>query len=128
MITKGQRDLFEKSIIAQHDDEDYSESGFVAVRVGDWCALAAYSHCSCYGTWASITGGGISDDEGPNDPDWTWEGTWEQLKNLAVRTADPAIPGRTAQPDDSDYDHLCEVYKQILSLSVNEAAHEEKAS
>lgn len=106
---------FSDSIIAQDDDEDYSESGYVVVRIGDWCAIARYGHCSCFGTWASITGGGISDSEGDTDPQWDWQGTHAQLLDMARRTADPSMPERAADPEDSDYDHLQKVYQQVLA-------------
>lgn len=115
LIQRGDRKLFEKSIIAQDDDEDYEESGYVVVRIGDWCAIGAYGHCSCYDTWADLTGGGISDDEGPNPPSWKWQGSYEQLVDMAKRKADPAMPEREANPEDFDYDHLCKVYEQVLS-------------
>lgn len=114
MITKGQKDLFEKSIIAQDDDKDYSENGWVAVVVDNWAALTKYGHCSCYDTWASITGGGVSDDEGPNEPRWDWQGTVKQLIKMAKDCADPAMPKRKADEKDYDYDHLVEVYRQVL--------------
>jgi hypothetical protein len=115
VITKGQRDLFHESIIAQDDDKDYSGSGYVAVCIGDWCAISPYSHCSCFDTWASLTGGGIGDDEGPGDPSWSWTGTPDELLAMAHRVADPAIPDRDADPDDCDYDHLCEMYRQVIA-------------
>ncbi len=117
MISKGQRDLFRQSVIAQHDDCDYSESGWVAVVIGNWAALTKYGHCSCYDTWASITGGGISDEEGPDNPRWDWVGTPQELLELAENNEDPGIKGRTASPEDYDYDHLQEVYKQIIEWS-----------
>jgi uncharacterized protein (TIGR02996 family) len=120
MLRKGEEGRFQKSIVAQDDDNDYDESGYVVVRVGDWCAMARYSHCSCYGTWASITGGGISDSEGPNHPCWDWQGTWEKLLDMANRKADPAMPDRGADPSDYDYDHLCNVYQQILEAEARE--------
>lgn len=119
MINKGQRDLFEKSIVAQEDDGDYDESGWVAVVVGDWAALTKYGHCSCYDTWASITGGGISDDEGPDEPRWDWQGTPDDLVNLAGAKSDPGLKGRSADPKDYDYDHLMAVYQQILTWDAN---------
>lgn len=108
------RTAFSSSIIGQHDDEDYSESGYVAVRVGDWCAIAAYGHCSCYDTWTDITGGDISDDMGSGPIKWDWQGTYAELLDMARRVADPAMPERDANPDDSDYDHLVEMYRQVL--------------
>lgn len=123
MLRKGDDDYrpgelgtkFRNSIIAQDDDNDYQESGYVVVRIGDWCAIARYSHCSCYGTWAAITGGCISDSEGPNHPAWDWQGTYAELLDMAKRKADPSLPEREASPEDYDYDHLCAVYSQILS-------------
>lgn len=122
MITKGQKDLFRKSIIAQDDDNDYSETGWVAVVVGKWAALTKYGHCSCYDTWASITGGGISDYEGPNEPHWDWQGTVKQLIKMAKSCADPAMPKREADEKDYDYDHLVEVYRQVLEWDKNRKA------
>jgi len=117
MITKGQRDLFRQSIVAQDDDCDYSESGWVAVVVGDWAALTKYGHCSCYDTWADITGGGISDNEGPEEPRWDWQGTVDGLVRLAKNKLDPALTDRVASTEDYDYDHLMKVYEQILDWS-----------
>lgn len=114
MISKGQRELFQASIVAQDDDRDYQESGWVAVVVGNWAALTKYGHCSCYDTWASITGGGVSDDEGPDEPRWDWTGTPEELVELAVSKSDPALKGRTVSEEDYDYDHLMNVYTQII--------------
>lgn len=122
MITKGQAELFRRSIIAQDDDNDYEESGWVCVRIADWCALTRYGHCSCYDTWASITGGGISDDEGPDDPHWDWQGTWAQLLEIAKGKMDTGLPGRMIEKEDYDYDHLLNVYRQILELENPKAA------
>jgi hypothetical protein len=108
MITKEQKDLFEKSIIAQDDDNDYSESGWVAVVVDNWAAISRYSHCSCFGTWDDLT------DECSSNPRWDWQGTVEQLVKMAQNCADPAMPKREANKEDYDYDHLSEVYRQVL--------------
>ena len=115
MLTKGQYDLFRQSIVAQSDDENYQESGYVVVQIDNWVAIARYGHCSCYDTWADLTGGGISDDEGPNDPCWNWQGTPEEFDILAKMVADPIMPERPASPDDYDYDHLVAVYAQWLN-------------
>lgn len=115
LISKGYKSLFDRSIIAQDDDNDYDEAGWVCVRIGDWCALARYSHCSCYDTWASITGGGISDSEGPNDPAWDWQGAYKDLLVMATERRDPTIPDRIADPQDHDYDHLMKVYEQVIN-------------
>jgi len=122
MITKGHVDLFRESVIAQDDDCDYSESGWVAVVVGDWAALTKYGHCSCYDTWAAITGGGISDSEGPNEPHWDWQGSVSDLIKMAKYKVDPAMPGRNASEDDYDYDHLMKVYEQILEWSRKQSS------
>jgi hypothetical protein len=123
MITKGQAELFRQSTIAQDDDNDYDESGWVAVVVGDWAALTRYGHCSCFDTWASITGGGISDSEGPNEPSWDWVGTPDGLVALAKAKGDPALSGREAGPDDYDYDHLMKVYEQVLQWDSKRQPH-----
>lgn len=114
MISKGQREKWAASVIAQDDDRDYQESGWVAGVVENWAYLTSYSHCSCYDTWASITGGGISDDEGPNDPRWDWTGTPDELVALARSNGDPGLKGREANREDYDYDHLQTVYEQII--------------
>lgn len=113
MITKGQQELFNRSIIAQHDDQDYEESGYVAVVVGNWAALSMYNHCSCYGTWESLTG------ECHNDPHWDWTGTVDEMIALAKAKRDPFMPDREANKDDYEYDHLIEVYKQIVEWDKN---------
>lgn len=120
MITKGQKELFLKSIIAQDDDEDYSESGWVAVVVGAWSALTKYGHCSCYDTWADITGGSYSEEEGPDEPRWDWQGTVAELIALAELKSDPALKGRIASEEDYDYDHLMKVYEQILTWKAKQ--------
>lgn len=125
MITKGQRDKFRECVIAQDDDNDYSESGWVAVVDGDWAALTKYGHCSCYDTWASITNGGISDDEGPDEPKWDWQGTVSELIGMATFKADPGFKGRIADPEDYDYDHLMKVYEQVLEW-YGKSSHLEK--
>ena len=91
-------------VIAQHDDNDYEESGYVVVHdlVTDEYALGNYAHCSCYGTWEALSG-------------WNWIGTKKDLIKLAKNRLDPDMPEREANPEDYDYDHLVEVYKQVLN-------------
>ena len=99
-------------VIAQDDDCDYSESGYVAVVKDGQAALGSYSHCSCYGTWETVG--------------WDWEGTVAELVDLARRKADPIMPTREADAGDHDYDHLMRVYEQIISwASAGSAAAEE---
>lgn len=119
MITKGQSDLFRQSVIAQDDDGGYDVSGWIAVAIGDWSALTRYGHCSCFDTWASVTGGGIGDYEGPSEPLWDWQGPPDKLVELAHIKADPGLPGRTSIPDDYDHTHLMKVYDQILDWDKN---------
>lgn len=114
MITTMTRKDFESSIIAQDDDNDYSESGYVACAKGAWAALSRYGHCSCYDTFTSLTGGGISDTHDEGDVNWDWQGTPDELVNLARSNGDPAMPKRTVDPKDCDADHLAKVYEQIL--------------
>lgn len=112
------REQFDASIIAQDDDNDYQESGYVACvveRDGFRIAfLVRYSHCSCYGTWEALTDASDWMNGPPRTfrPDWI--GTVEQLVDMAKRTADPVIPSRTASRDDYDFDHLEAVYAEVL--------------
>ncbi|WP_013626567.1 hypothetical protein [Rubinisphaera brasiliensis] len=107
------RDQFQQSIIAQADDEDYEESGYVACVFGDLAMIGHYSHCSCFATFEALCGGGISDwfDEG--EPSWDWSGSVDELKSMAERWADPAMPDREADESDYDYCHLVSMYKQV---------------
>ncbi len=132
MIANITRKQFESAIIAQDDDNDYSESGWLAVIIGGDAALAKYGHCSCYGTWESLNGGGISDHfegEELRSPAWDWSGTPDDLVTLAKLNGDPFIPGRTSDPNDIDADHLAKVYAQIVAWDAagrktsTEAAH-----
>lgn len=107
MITLSDYEDFVSHVIAQDDDQDYSESGYVAVRKDDWAAIAKYSHCSCYGTWDSLT-------DRTGKPAWDWEGTPGELVGMAIRMADPCMPDRVADEKDYDYDHLVKVYQQVL--------------
>jgi len=106
MISIRTRDEFIDAVIAQDDDNDYDESGYVAVVIGDEAALSKYGHCSCYDTWDDLTGNG--------SPRWDWTGTVEELVQLARGKKDPSLPERTAMSKDYDYDHLMEVYRQII--------------
>lgn len=108
------REDFRKMIIAQDDDNDYSESGWVALVNGRQAALATYGHCSCYSTFTSLCGGGISDTYKSGKPRLTWRGTPAELVRMAARRADPAMPDRDADPKDYNYDHLVNVYDAVL--------------
>lgn len=48
------RDQWYDCIIAQDDDFDYSESGWVAFHYEGGYYLAQYSHCSCYDTFEAL--------------------------------------------------------------------------
>lgn len=102
---------FRNSIIAQDDDCDYSESGWVAVVKGKVAGLAKYSHCSCFGTWTAMT------TIGKGNIVWDWIGSVKNLIKMARVNGDPHIIGRTANSEDYDYDHLQEVYKRVLEWS-----------
>ena len=45
---------FQRTIIAQDDDNGYQESGYVACVDGDWAGLTSYSHCSCFDTFTAL--------------------------------------------------------------------------
>lgn len=110
---KLDRDAFEASIIAQHDDEDYDESGYVAFVVGKTAYIARYSHCSCFGTWTALDRSDHSIRGGGNLI-YEWSGTVIQLISMARKKMDPALTGRVASPEDNDYDHLMAVYEQVI--------------
>ena len=103
------RDDWMKAVIAQDDDCDYQESGWVAWVVGDNAYLGSYSHCSCDGTW-DVLGG-------TDGPGFDWSGTVAELVALAESKGDPNMAGRTADPKDYDYDHLMNVYDQVIEWS-----------
>lgn len=92
-------------VIAQDDDNDYSESGYFIVKVNDNYGLYRYSHCSCFGTW---------EDFSDNNLSFTWVGTKEDLLYLAFNNMDPSMPDRKADPSDYDYNHLSVVYAEVI--------------
>ena len=100
-------------IIAQDDDCDYEESGYIVFYCEDLnvCLIYPYSHCSCFSTGSSI-------ERGDFNP--SWSGNRDELLNIAENRWDFSLPGREANSDDYDYDHLIEVYKQILKYFKNE--------
>ncbi len=110
---KSREDL-EKITIAQDDDNDYEESGYIAVYDGKRCAIARYGHCSCYGTFTALSNQDRS--KSGNGIIWDWIGTKRQLLNMAWKKLDPHSPfgNRKADEKDNDYDHLMNVYQQIL--------------
>jgi hypothetical protein len=89
-------------VVGQDDDNDYQESGWVALVKGNEAAMFHYSHCSCYGTWDDFIDG------------WDWRGSVDELIQLAQLKLDPVMPSREADTEDYDYDHLMETYNQIL--------------
>jgi hypothetical protein len=113
MINIRTSDEFRNAIIAQDDDNDYDESGYVVVKEGNNYAIARYGHCSCYGTWTSLS------DKGAII--WDWTGTLRQLMKLARNKLDPhsSIGNRKATPEDYDYDHLMSCYTQIIEWHKN---------
>jgi len=111
---------FWKSVIAQHDDEDWQESGYIACYHKNVAYLTNYYHCSCYGTFEALCGGGISDRFSEGIPSFIWSGTLKELVDMAKRGADPHMPSRVAKEADCDYKHLMEVYKQILEWYEDE--------
>lgn len=108
------RDKFGAAVIAQDDDNDYQESGWVACILDGRAYLARYSHCSCFGTESALAGGGVS-DMGEAMLTMDWEGTPAELLAMARRKADPNMPDRTSVDADYDHDHLMKVYEQVIA-------------
>lgn len=108
---------FFNSVIAQDDDCDYDESGYViCVFPDNKAAIFSYSHGSYYGTWEAL--GGL-DGDGYDRPDLereinsVWNGTVDQLIHMAENNLDFSIEGRPIDPSDYDADHLLACYKQV---------------
>lgn len=114
MKTHWTRKEFHKATIAQDDDNDYEESGWVALVLGPDAALARYSHCSCYGTFTSLCGGGINNDIEEGEVTWEWMGSVNDLVMLAAGRRDPIFPQREVVESDRDGDHLLKCYDQVL--------------
>ena len=111
------RDEFNNAIVAQDDDNDYSESGYVVLRVNNTYYIAQYSHCSCYGTYDALCNGGVNDD-GDGTVRTLWAGSKMRLLHMAKELRDPSMPDRYANEKDYDYDHLCAVYEQVLKACI----------
>lgn len=113
---------FLNNIIAQSDDEDYSESGWVCWKYQDKYYLARYSHCSCYGTYEALSeqdsGYSVFDDAFISNLNYSWHGTREELLDLVKNKRDPDMIEREANLDDYDYDHLMDVYDQIINGNI----------
>lgn len=105
---------FDAHVVAQADDDDYQESGYVVVELEDGrYALTNYSHCSCYATWTAICDGDWG-NSGDAYPTFLWVGSRDALIGMAQTCSDPAMSDRHADEEDSDYQHLVSVYKQVL--------------
>src|SRR4051812_9651646 len=102
---------FRECTIAQADSGGYDPSGYVVVVKEDWAGLAKFSHCSCYGTWTSITGGNYNCSGG--EASWSWVGTPSELLQMAIQGADPGMSGRESDPKDYDHGYLADVYSQV---------------
>jgi len=98
---------FYAHVIGQKDCCDYEESGYVAVFKNGVAAITRYSHCSCYGTWTDLL-------DKAHNPRLDWCGTIDELVEMAKRTADIIITEREADTSDYDYEHLVDVYDQVI--------------
>lgn len=108
---------FSECVVAQDDDEDYQESGYVICVVGELALLAGYGHCSCYNTWSDLNGGGIGDyfeEDEVKHPAWQIVVPVPVMAMMAYERMDPALPPRIADQEDSNYDHLVKTYGQFL--------------
>lgn len=102
--------LDEKNVIAQDDDRDYQESGYVVCVKDGLAAIGSYEHCSCFGTW---------DEQGY--PKEVWSGTVAELIALAAGDFDPAVSGRKLSDQDYDVDHLRACYQQVMAWARTSA-------
>jgi hypothetical protein len=113
------KDEFLAAVIAQDDDNDYQESGWLACVFADGtAAIGSYSHNSCYGTFEALID---SDDLNYHDDgtaSFVWSGTVAQLVTMAANLADPVFPDRVAASDDHDYDHLVNMYRGVLAWAA----------
>ena len=102
----------ESCIIAQHDDCDYSESGYVVFYYDDLdrALIYGYGHCSCFSTATAIADANFTP---------SWIGTKHKLLKLAKNKLDFSLEGRPANSEDFDYDHLMNVYDQVLKYFVS---------
>lgn len=114
MNVKMTKEQFKKSIIAQDDDGDYSESGYVAVVFRNKAHLGKYSHCSCFDTVEALC------DELTGIFCFLWSGSVAELVKMAKNRLDPAMPKRVSDENDCDYDHLMAVYAGILQWKKND--------
>jgi hypothetical protein len=94
--------LRDKTIAEGRAGGCYQDSGWIAVLDNGVVGMAAFSHCSCYGTFDALAGG------------FDWEGTPQEAVAMAHRRADPTMPGREANPKDYDYPQLEEMYRGII--------------
>lgn len=96
-------ELNEKHEIARADDPGYYEnSGWIAVYDGERAGIFKFGHCSCYGTW----------DDGARDA--MWEGTREEMIEMAREQRDPTMPERIIVEGEYDYDKISKLYDGIL--------------
>jgi hypothetical protein len=111
-ITQLSRDEFQKAIISKNDTNDYDCSGYIIAQHGEQFAIARFGHCSCYGTYTSLT-----DHKRNNGVNWDWIGTRQELLKMARYKLDPhfSLGSRKAQPNDYDYCYLIACYKDILA-------------
>lgn len=122
-------DQFRLSIIAQSDNEDYQESGWVALIANGQAALAHYSHCSCFGTFTSLDVNGHPTLDVNGHPTYEntylgelsvdWEGTPKELLAIAKGRLNPLVKGNPPiDPNefDMDLDHLKRVYDGVIAF------------
>lgn len=109
------REEFDNSIIAYiGGDEPYENSGYIAFTKDNVYYLTGFSHCSCYGTFTAICGGGYSHNDNINYINYFWKGSLIELINLAKNSLDPYLPTRTIESQDFDSQQLLELYRQII--------------
>ena len=110
---------WESSVIAQASSGGYDPSGWIAWVHDGRAYLSTYGHCSCYGTFTALCGGGISDYLEIGEPGFVWSGTPNQMVKLAKKKADPHRPDREADKEDYCYQYLMDVFDTILAWDKN---------
>ena len=105
--------LKEYTVARVDEPASYENSGVIA-QVHDGKAIIwTFGHCSCNGTWPE------SDYTGKDWVEWTdkgdWEGTPDQLVEIAKNKSDIFVSGRAINRDDYDAKRWETFYRLVLA-------------